>query len=162
MNHFRVELIRTNTLKPFQQLQIFRLWNKEYPAQLGYSDLEGLETYLAGLVNPIHFMLKKENNILGWAVAFDRQSERWFAIIVDGNSQQKGCGTILLNTLKASESSLCGWVTDHQRYIKMDGSPYPSPLGFYVKNGFEICPEIRFENEKLSAVKIMWQLQDQD
>lgn len=156
MNLLRVELIRAHTIKPFQQLQIFRLWNKEYPAQLGYNDLEGLEKYLAGLDNPLHFILRKEKNMLGWAVAFDREGERWFAIIVDGNNQKKGCGTILLNILKSGESSLCGWVTDHEKYVKSDGSPYSSPLGFYLKNGFKILPEIRFENDKLSAVKIKW------
>ncbi len=152
-----MDLIRTQSIKPYQRLQIFRLWNNEYPAQLGYSDLEGFEKYLAGLVNPINFILRKENVLLAWAVAFDRDAERWFAIIVDSSTQKKGNGTLLLNTLKAEESSLCGWVTDHESYVKKDGSPYPSPLGFYLKNGFKVIDDVRFENEKLSAVKIMWQ-----
>jgi GNAT superfamily N-acetyltransferase len=152
-----VELIRSLSLKPFQKLQIFRLWNNEYPAQLGYSDLEGFETYLTGLVNPINYILRKDKNLLAWAVAFDRDEERWFAIIVDSSSQKKGNGTLLLNTLKSQDPSLCGWVTDHESYVKSDGSPYPSPLGFYLKNGFEVLTDIRFENEKLSAVKIKWQ-----
>ncbi|MBK7426571.1 MAG: hypothetical protein IPI60_05840 [Saprospiraceae bacterium] len=151
-----MELIRTKSIKPYQRLQIFRLWNNEYPAQLGYSDLEGFEKYLAALVNPINFILRQDKNLLAWAVAFDREGERWFAIIVGSGTQKKGHGTLLLNTLKSEEPSLCGWVTDHERYVKSDGSPYPSPLGFYIKNGFKVLSDIRFENEKLSAVKIIW------
>ncbi len=151
-----MELIRFKSLKPYQKLQIFRIWNNEYPAQLGYSDLEEFENYLAGLLNPIHFILRKDNKLLAWAVAFDRLGERWFAIIVDSSSQKKGLGTLFLNTLKSEEPSLCGWVTDHGRYVKSDGSPYPSPLEFYTKNGFILVTDVRFENEKLSAVKIKW------
>lgn len=151
-----MELIRSKSLKPYQKLQIFRLWNSEYPAQLGYSELEGFENYLEGLVNPIHFILRKDNILLAWAVAFDRDTERWFAIIVDSSRQKNGHGTLLLNTLKTEEPSLCGWVTDHERYVKSDGSPYPSPLGFYTKNDFIVLEDIRFENEKLSAIKIKW------
>ncbi len=131
------------------------LWNNEYPVQLCYQALSDLDEYLLSLSEPTHYLITNKNNYtVGWAVAFDRDNERWFAIIVDNKSQGKGYGTQLLNMLKKDNSQLNGWVTDHNDYKKSNGNLYPSPLAFYTKNGFELLANERLETENLSAVKI--------
>lgn len=87
---------------------------------------------------------------------FTRDEEIWFSIIINKNHQKRGIGRMLLNKAKEGYIVLNGWVVDKDSYLKQDGSPYSSPLGFYQKNGFEVLPEIRLSNEKLSAVKIRW------
>lgn len=140
-----------------QKKAIYRLWNNEYPSQLGYSTLAELDVYLENLKDPHHYFAANEaDDIVGWAFSFEREGERWFAIIVDSTVHRSGVGTALLNTLKEHVTALNGWVTDHDKYVKADGSPYPSPMGFYLKNGFVVCEGIRLEFEKLSAAKIWW------
>ncbi len=140
-----------------QKKDIYRLWNNEYPAQLGYQRFSDLELYLANLKNPVHyFLVDDDGNAIGWAFVFERDGERWFAIIVDGSMHKKGLGSLLLNMLKENEQILNGWATDHNKYVTQDGRLYPSPVAFYLKNGFSTCDEIRLEIEKLSAVKIRW------
>ncbi len=148
----------TSTPHNRHKLDIFRLWNNEYPAQLGFADMAALDVYLNNLGNPIHYFATNDNNsIIGWAFTFEREGETWFAIIVDSTMQGKGVGSQLLHSLKANTSLLNGWVTDHYRYSKQNGQPYLSPFQFYLKNGFTVCHEIRLEIPVLSAVKITWQ-----
>jgi len=63
-------------------------------------------------------------------------------------------GTLLLNNAEQDEAELNGWVIDHNMDKKENGDLYPSPLNFYVRNGFEVLKDIRFDNGKLTAVKI--------
>ncbi len=147
----------TSILTAIQKEAIFHLWNNEYPAQLAHASMVGLEAYLVALTNQLHYFATDENGrIVGWAFSFERDYERWFAIIVDSGAQRKGVGASLLSKLKENSQLLNGWATDHDRYKRSDGAPYPSPLEFYVKNGFEVSNDIRLETEKLSAVKISW------
>ena len=140
-----------------QKEAIYRLWNNEYPSQLGYSALAELDVYLENLKDPHHyFAVNEADDIVGWAFSFEREGERWFAIIVDSTLHRSGVGTMLLNKLKANSTVLNGWVTDHDKYVKANGSPYPSPMGFYLKNSFVVCEGVRLEFEKLSAAKICW------
>lgn len=148
-------LLKVNTLTIDQKLAILSLWNNEYPKQLNYSDLNELEVYLEPLLNSTHYLLQAENQDLkGWAITFDRENERWFAIIISSAEQRKGYGAKLLEELKTDNSKLNGWVTDHSNYFKSNGEPYLSPLEFYLKSGFSTVPDQRIENDKLSAVKI--------
>jgi hypothetical protein len=147
----------TKELNNEQLKQIMTLWNKEYPEQLAYQELSEFRSYLAGLVNTTHYLLTDDHELIkAWAFTFTREAERWFAIILDSDVQYQGHGTGLLNTLKSKEETLCGWVTDHNRYVKRDQTIYRSPLDFYLKNNFTIYNEIRLETNKLSAVKIQW------
>ena len=140
-----------------QRESICNLWNREYPAQLHYASSEAFDAYLNNLSHPYHWLVVDDsNNLIGWAFSFLRDGERWFAVIVDSSIQRKGLGTKLLQLLKARELVLNGWVTDHEHYNKSDGTPYASPLPFYIKNGFMVVPGVRIETEKLSAVKIKW------
>lgn len=152
-----MQITQCTTPNDAEKAAIYRLWNQEYPAQLGYNSMNELDSYLNALKNPTHyFLINDEGIMMGWAFAFERDNEKWFAIIVDSSVHKKGMGSTLLNTLKSNETILNGWVTDHNNYTKLNGTPYPSPLDFYLKNGFEICPDTRLETDKLSAVKIRW------
>lgn len=144
-----------------QQLELFDLWNKEYPEKITYNSFLDFEIYLNNLLNARHYLLlNDQEQITGWAFDFDRQSETWFVIIVRNNEHKKGLGTDLLNFLKSKNTSLNGWVIDHNTDRKKDGDFYPSPLEFYLKNGFQIQKGIRLELETLSAVKIIWTKKD--
>lgn len=148
---------KTTNLTAGQKEAIYMLWNSEYPAQLQYTRMAELDNYLNNLQDPSHyFATDDEYKVAGWAFVFKREGEMWFAIIVASTWQGKGVGTRLLNELKQDNPVLNGWVTDHERYTKYNGTPYPSPLPFYLKNDFTICSDIRLEVEKLSAVKIYW------
>ncbi len=134
-----------------------RLWNGEYPVHLNYKDVAGFEQYLDGLSQPVHLTINdKEGTVKGWLILFTREDARWFAMILDGSLQGKGIGSRLLAEAKKLETELNGWATDHGRDLRVDGSPYPSPIGFYQKNGFEVLSDIRLEKGDLSTVKIRW------
>lgn len=151
-----MNIVLSNDLSLSQKEAVLRIWNEEYGEKL-MKTMEGFEDYLNELGNVQHFMMYDEADALfGWAATFDREGERWFAIIMDGSAQGKGCGRQLLNTLKEHEPILNGWVTDHDRDVKRNGQRYRSPMGFYVKNGFEVLEDMRLETEELSAVKIRW------
>lgn len=140
-----------------QKQDITLLWNTEYPAHLAYENVSGFENYLAGLSNPTHLTISdQEGCTKAWLIIFTREEARWFAMILDSSLQGKGIGTQLLDEAKKLETELNGWATDHTRDIRADGTAYPSPIGFYQKNGFEILSGTRLEKGALSTVKIRW------
>jgi GNAT superfamily N-acetyltransferase len=148
-----------NNLTQARKESIFGLWNAEYPHQLCFQALASLDDYLSNLNDQSHyFALDKNNKIQGWAFVFERENEKWFAMIVNRSLQGKGIGTSLLHSLKENEPILNGWVIDNTIYERADGSSYPSPLQFYLENDFTVLPEIRLETPELSAVKITWNL----
>ncbi|MES2382680.1 MAG: GNAT family N-acetyltransferase [Bacteroidota bacterium] len=152
-----MEIIETTELSADQQNAALLLWNNEYPVKLRYHNMAEFTIYLEGLQQVHHFFLVDAlQNIAGWAFAFTRNDERWFAIILDSSIHQKGYGSMLLNKLKEKEPILNGWVIDHDRDFKLNGEKYVSPLPFYLKNNFVTHPDIRIDAEKLSAVKIKW------
>ena len=124
------------------------------------SQTHRIDDYLNKLKDKTHFLLLDDlQNIFGWAVLFERDKGRWFALIIDSTLQGKGYGTELLTRLKESEQILNGWVVDSNDAIKANGEFYKSPLSFYIKNGFNVYPEERFESKAMSAVKIQWSAQ---
>ncbi len=151
-----MEVFETAYLNSQQKEMIYRLWNQEYPKKLNYKNLTDLDNYLNSLNETNHFLLDDFGEIKGWAFTFQRDNEKWFAIIVHGKIHGQGKGTLLLNKLKEKEEKLNGWVIDHDNEIKQNGEPYKSPLNFYKKKGFTIFPEIRLETETLSAIRIKW------
>lgn len=135
-----------------------RLWNEEYPEQLQHKDMDSFNAYLQPLQEQAHILLIGEDvRVYGWAFTFTRDGERWFAIVLDSAIQQNGFGKFLIDKLKAKETRLCGWVTDHSNDKKQNGEPYRSPMNFYLKNNFVVLPDCRLESEKLSAVKVIWE-----
>lgn len=142
-------------LNPDTRTSLMQLWNKEYPVQLQWHDLAGFDTYLAGLEKVMHLLVTDSaNQLAGWAFSFERESETWFAVIIDQSVQKQGLGTKLLAAIKARNKVLNGWVIDHDRDRTLSGAAYRSPLSFYLKNGFIVVPGIHLTTEKISAVKI--------
>ena len=152
-----MRITKTETLSDAQKERIVELWNAEYPARLRHSGIASLDEYLSKLGAPEHYLLADENeNIKGWLACFVRDEAKWFAMIVDSSEQKKGYGSRLLSEVKKFESEINGWAIDGETDTKASGEKYLSPLGFYEKNGFEIFPQVRLENEQMSAVKIRW------
>ncbi|RFZ92800.1 N-acetyltransferase [Mucilaginibacter conchicola] len=141
-----------------QKQTLLDIWNTEYPKQLCMPGINEFDAYLNSLTNPTYLLLRADDGeIIGWATLFTVETVRCFFIMLKSKMHGKGCGTLLLNALKAKESVLFGWAVDHNRDVKADGTPYPSPVDFYRKNGFTINNELRLETDILSAVNIHWQ-----
>lgn len=152
-----LEIYSFTILNQVHKDYIYKIWNDEYPVNLAFESLHDVDTYLNNLIDAKHFfVVDEQNQIQGWAVIFERDYEKWFAIIVDNSLHQSGIGTKILNRLKTFSTELNGWVIDHQNDTKANGEPYRSPLAFYLKNEFIQIPEIRLELDKISAVKISW------
>ncbi len=153
-----MNLVEASYLTSVEKEIVIALWNQEYPEKLHHNNIDDLDNYLGNLSETTHYLLKNDTgNIEGWAITFKRDDDRWFAVILNSRVQGKGNGTFLLNVLKEKEARLNGWVIDQDNAIKQNGEPYKSPLAFYIKNDFIVHPEIRFESEKMSAVKISWE-----
>ena len=154
-----MELIRTNQLTETQKLQIFEIWNNEYPTKIGYPNISEFDAYLEKLADQHHILILDEyEKVKGWYFDFIREEDLWFAIILDSSLHGKGIGSKILDMAKSSNTVLNAWVTDHNTDLKQNGEPYLSPLPFYIKNGFEVLTDIRIETNILSAVKIRWRL----
>ena len=152
-----LKIITTTILSEEQKTQVLDLWNREYPEKLCYNSLADFDEYLEKLTHHKNFLLlNNENKILGWAFTFNRENEKWFAIIVAEELQGKGFGRKMLDHLKECEPVLNGWVIDHQNDLKKNGEFYQSPLKFYEKCDFKILNDERIELPKISAVKIKW------
>ena len=152
-----MSILETDTLNENQKQQLSGLWNSVYPENVAYHSLSAFEEYLAGLESVRHLLLVDPDlKIHGWAFSFNRKGERWFAILLDEAIQGKGLGRLLMDKLKVNEQHLCGWVVEHDDYKKLDGSPYQSPLGFYMNNGFKVCDDEKFTSDQLNTIKIKW------
>ncbi len=135
---------------------VSRLWNAHFPKSLALSKEEGIEGFLSGLTECCHFiLLHGGSQPAAWSLGFMRDGARWFSIVVDTSYQGKGYGQLLLEAMKTRYPCLNGWVIEDASYTLHNGQPYASPLGFYLKRGFEKL-ENRFRNEKLEAVQIRW------
>lgn len=157
-----LEIIQTSELNEQAKSQVLDLWNNEYPEKLTYNSLTEFDNYLSNLSNLTHYLLtNKEHLILGWALTFERENEKWFAIILSEKIKGKGLGRKMLNELKKEEQVLNGWVIDHNNDKKKNGQQYISPLKFYEKCGFIILSDVRLELDKISAVKIKWMKEKQ-
>lgn len=155
--HNSLEIYSFTILNQVHKDYIYKIWNNEYPVNLAFKSLHNVDTYLNNLIDAKHFfVVDKQNKMQAWAVIFERDYEKWFAIIVDNSYHQLGLGTKILNRLKTFSTELNGWVIDHQNDKKANGEPYRSPLAFYLKNEFIQIPEIRLELDEISAVKINW------
>lgn len=141
-----------------QKQTLLDIWNAEYPQQLCMPGMAEFNAYLSTLINPRYLLLKiGKGEFIGWAASFTRDGMRCFLIMLKSKAQGKGYGALLINALKGKEDALFGWAVDHDRYLKIDGTPYASPLYFYQKNGFTINNKLRLETGILSAVGVSWQ-----
>lgn len=143
----------TKILSPHQFSQINELWNNEYPEKLK----DRFPILLVGVENFNHYLIEdEEQNILAWAVDFEKENEIRFSIIVDSKHKGKGLGSQLVNQLKLDNLEFYGWVIDHNNDLKINGEYYQTPMPFYLKHGFEILHDLRIEIEMIQAVKIKW------
>jgi GNAT superfamily N-acetyltransferase len=76
-------------------------------------------------------------------------------MILSRNSQGKGYGKQLLQKVQQEKNTLYGWVVVESDYIRNDGLPYPSPLNFYLKMGFQLMNE-KWETTTLKMERIVW------
>lgn len=152
-----MKIIEQKEISTEQKIRVVQMWNAEYPAAISYSDISGFDDYLNNLGSKRHFFLiDSADEIVGWALIFERENAMWFAIIIDEKAQGQGFGGKLVEALKASEKRFFGWVIDNDENIKSNGERYKSPLGFYKKIGFRIFENERIEKQKISGVKIEW------
>lgn len=152
-----MKIIEQSELSLVQKTRVVELWNAEYPASLSYSGISGFDEYLNNLQDKKHFLLlDPEGNIWGWALTFERENAKWFAIIIDEKIQGKGFGIKLVEAIKKTEKNFFGWVIDNDECPKSNGKKYRSPLNFYRKIGFTIHENERLEKQKISGVKIEW------
>jgi len=152
-----MEFLKRSILSESEKLEIFDLWNSEYPEKLSYQSKKEFNNYLENLTDQSHILLVDiDRKIKGWYFDFTRDDKKWFAIILDSKIHRKGLGTKMLEFAKQKENELNGWVIDHNRDKKKNGETYTSPLNFYLKNGFEKLTENRLELDKISAVQIKW------
>lgn len=121
-------------MNPQQQLEIISLWNQEYPKKLELPTPVDFERYLQGLQDRRHILLVDDSNtIKGWLVHFIRDGEKWFAMLIDSKLQGRGLGSKFLDLAKRRNTELNGWVIDHDKELKENGTYYKSPIGFYLK-----------------------------
>ena len=148
-----MKIVKTKELTSLQLNQINQLWNNEYPLKL--KDRFSILLNDAQVYN--HYYIQDlNNNIIAWAVDFEKEMQIRFSIIVSTNYKQKGLGGLLINKLKENNKEFYGWVIDHNNDLKSNGEYYLSPLPFYLKHGFEIQKEKRIDNEIINAILIKW------
>lgn len=152
-----MKIVEQNELSAEQKLRIVQLWNAEYPSSLAYREVSGFDDYLNNLGGKKHFLLTDSSSeIAGWALIFERENAKWFAILIDEKIQGQGFGVKLIDALKAAENRLFGWVIDRNDYKKSNGEQYRSPLGFYKKVGFRVHENEKIAKQEISGVKIEW------
>lgn len=147
-----MEIIRTKLLTELQAAQIRQLWNDEYPVRL--KNRFGM--LLEGVKNDEHYLIEDEHKkVQAWAVSFEKENETRFSILVSEKHQGQQLGSRLIKALQQNHHTFFGWVIDHDRDVKNDGTPYRTPLPFYLKHGFSICPD-RMKTDIIDAVKVKW------
>lgn len=152
-----MRIVEVYILNDSDLIQLYRLWNDEYPVGIGYRNLENFKMYLNNLQDLSHFLLVDDSKqIMGWAFSFKRENADWFALLISDSFQKRGYGKIFLDKIKSRCTELYGWVIDHNNDLKENGEPYMSPLQFYIKNDFIVLPDERLELDNISAVKIRW------
>lgn len=148
-----MEITKTKTLTTHQSDQINQLWNDEYPLKLKDRFpilLDGADWYNH------YIILDEEQNVIAWAVDFEKEKQIRFSIIVASKHKGKGLGGLLIDKLKEENKEFYGWVIDHNDDLKSNGEHYQTPMPFYLKHGFEILNDIRIDNEMIKAVLIKW------
>ncbi len=95
--------------------------------------------------------------IIAWSVLFEKEQDLRFSILVSRKHQKHGLGSQLLSELKKEDLAFSGWVIDHDFDLLSDGRNYPSPLNFYIKNGFTVDESHHLNNEMIKAVLVRYQ-----
>lgn len=150
---YSYDIHKTKVLTTKQFKQINQLWNEEYPKNLK----DRFPILLEGVNNYNHYIIDDPNkNVIAWAVDFEKDKQVRFSIIVSSINKGKGFGGKLIAKLKEENEEFYGWVIDHNNDLKLNGSPYQTPMPFYLKHNFEILNDSRIDTEMIKAVLIKW------
>ena len=150
-------IIHTQVLNQQQQFELLKCWNEVYPLNLKFDDLGKMKIYFDGLQKLEYFLLIDSSiPATAFSFRFIRDEELWLAMLMPPAMQGKGYGSKLIEELTENINSISAWVVDHERDVKADGSPYISPLLFYLKERFEIQEGVRLETDTISAAKLVW------
>ena len=150
-------IIHTQVLNQQQQFELLKCWNEVYPLNLKFDDLCKMKIYFDGLQKLEYFLLIDSSiPATAFSFRFIRDEELWLAMLMPPSMQGKGYGSILIEELTENINSISAWVVDHERDVMADGSPYISPLLFYLKERFEIQEGVRLETDTISAAKLVW------
>ena len=151
-----ISFLKTNILNQNQKDEVIDLWNEHYPQNLYYNSSKDFDEYLADLEDPKHILLMDDEKIMGWYIDFQRENERWFAMIIHHSIQGMGYGAVLLHKGQKENKVLNGWVIESSEYKLVNGVNYRTPMTFYLRYGFEVIPEKTLEAKGLKMVKIRW------
>ncbi len=152
-----MKLKETTTLSEKEKQEITTLWNTVFPATLGFENINAFDVFFAGVENVMFALaINSADRLVGCFIAFWRNNQQFFSILIADEAQGKGLGTQLLQQAKEKHQELNGWMVDVAGYKRKDGSAYQSPEAFYIKHGFEILKTDRWDNEKVKSVKIRW------
>ncbi len=81
-----------------------------------------MEHLLDGVENYSHYIIEDDRqNVLAWAVDFEKENEIRFSIIVNSKYKGKGLGSMLVEKLKSENELFYGWVIDHNNDLKSNG-----------------------------------------
>lgn len=142
------------TEKQFQL--IFLLWNKVYPVAFHFDHWQYLKNYFISYTDHHHILYMNNKSIEGWWCDFIREDERWFTILVNNDLHKRGIGRSLVELGRKQHKSINGWVIETNELPKIEGDLYQSPMGFYLKMGFEKTKIHVETNSNIKTVKIRW------
>jgi GNAT superfamily N-acetyltransferase len=135
---------------------VYGLWNTEFPVKLHKATLTDFKENIGKWDAVRHTLAIDGAKVVGWLADFDRDDERWFALIIASSSNGTGVGTRLIMRAKKRNGILNGWVINGPGYLRQDGSSYRNPLPFYKKMGFQLVPGELLDQDGFEAVKIRW------
>jgi hypothetical protein len=89
-----MKIIKTKKLNELQISQINDLWNDEYPLKLK----DRFPILLDGADWHNHYIIEdKQQNVIAWAVDFEKEKQIRFSIIVASKHKGKGLGGLLID-----------------------------------------------------------------
>ncbi|OYU84694.1 MAG: hypothetical protein CFE24_05180 [Flavobacterium sp. BFFFF2] len=91
-----MNIFKTKQLTDRQFAQINQLWNEEFPVKLA----DRFPILLEGVENYSHYLVEDaQQQVMAWAVDFEKDQQVRFSIIVAAKHQGKGIGALLINQL---------------------------------------------------------------
>ena len=96
----------TRSLSESQKCDLLKLWNSEFPTQIGFEDMEALEAYLHKLGNKKHYLIDDQDVMVAWLCVFERNDEVWFIIIISLDHQGKRLGSRLMKAAQEDNKAL--------------------------------------------------------
>ncbi|KAF2506618.1 hypothetical protein [Flavobacterium foetidum] len=85
-----MKVVHQNSFSEQEKETLWQLRNSEYPIQFGHETFQEFESYCNALVKTENYILIDSRNVIqGWAYTFLRDSEVWFAIMLNSEIQKK-------------------------------------------------------------------------